>query len=152
MKRSRYTVLIDDFPRRGEHLFFNTRTQDFIEIDDDLKHVVEVLPAKPQTQRARGALKKLRRMGFIVQDEDEDARNIEGWFSELKTDNRVIQATVLTTYGCNFACPYCVEEGIKAPVHMSRETAIQSAEYIRQITASLKAKRIFLSFYGNWTF
>ena len=123
MKRSRYTVLIDDFPQKGTHLFFNTMTQDFIEIDDAVKRTVENLPEKPETSTARKAMRKLKRMSFVVDNEDVDTRNIEGWFSQLKADNREVQATVLTTYACNFACPYCVEEGVKAPVHMSDETA-----------------------------
>ena len=149
MKRSRYTLLIDDFPQKGTHLFFNTMTQDFIEIDDAVKHTIENLPDKPGTVTARRAIRKLRRMRFVVPDEDTDSKNMETWFSELKEDNREVQATVLTTYGCNFACPYCVEESVKAPVHMSDETAMRTVEYIQNTVTNLKAKRIFLNFYGG---
>ena len=37
MKLSRYTVIVDNFPAKGKHIAFNTKTQAQVVIDDDLK-------------------------------------------------------------------------------------------------------------------
>lgn len=44
-------------------------------------------------------------------------------------DEYIYQFIVLSTTGCNARCSYCYEKGVK-PVHMSKETAVDVANYM----------------------
>ena len=157
MVRSRYTIYIDDYPETGQHLLFNTLTQGIVVVDDEARGAIDALPAKPRnagatsssTPDAAEALGTLEDLGFLVADEAADAKNIERYFSDLGTGDDSVQATVLTTFACNFACPYCVEEGVKGAVHMDPETARRTAAFILEVAREKNAKSIFLTFYGG---
>ena len=43
MKLSDYTITVEDYPKEGEHILFNTRTQAMVKIKQELK---EILSAK----------------------------------------------------------------------------------------------------------
>jgi uncharacterized protein len=88
-------------------------------------------------------------MGFLAQNETEERENIARYFHGLKTDSARVDATVLTTYACNFACPYCVEEGVKAAVHMDDQTAARTVAYIAARVLEHSAEKLFVSFYGG---
>jgi uncharacterized protein len=149
MQRSRYTLLIDDFPERGKHLFFCTRTQAVVVIDDQLKRGVERLPSNGTGPGVDQAMQELRRRGFLVADRGEDTRIIEEWFRRIRTDTSHLKVILLTTYACNFACSYCVEEGVKAPVFMTEETAREAVSFIRKQAVRLGCKALSVSFYGG---
>jgi uncharacterized protein len=149
MIRSRYTLLYEDFPEPGKHLFFSTRTQATVVIDNELKSLLGSLPAQNTPESSQDTLSQLARMGFLVSDEEADRRIMEAWFQELKSDTSQVAATILTTYACNFACPYCVEEEVIAPVHMSDATAEAAVSYTACNVAELGSKELFVSFYGG---
>ncbi len=151
MKKSKYTLFIEDFPDRGKHLFFATRTQAVVVVDQELKETVERLPAfnRGGGKRTADALASLLQMGFLAQNEEEERRSIEEYFRALKEDVSRLDATVLTTYACNFACTYCVEEGVKTAVHMDEATAKRSVRYICERVREHRPQSLFLTFYGG---
>ncbi len=149
MTQSKYTLFVEDFPQQGQHLFFNTRTQALIAVDEELKACVQGLPSLCIGKRTADALATLVKMGFVVQNEAEDSRCIEDYFRDLKSNGSLVQATVLTTYACNFACPYCVEEGVKAAIHMDEETAGRCVSYICERVQEHRPERLFVTFYGG---
>jgi len=149
MIRSKYTVLYGDFPGPGKHLFFSTRTQATVVIDDELRELLASLPDGDVPKAVRPTVAKLVEMGFVVESEEEDRRIITKWFDAMKSDSSRILATVLTTYACNFACPYCVEGEVIAPISMSRDTAEAAVSYIGCRAMEHSAQEIFISFYGG---
>ena len=149
MIRSLYTTYVTDYPEPGKHLFYNTRTQALIVIDDALKTALENLPEIPTDPAAAGAFQTLLEMDFLVNDKSEDVANIEHYFKELKSGPKSLDAIVLTTFSCNFACTYCVEEGVKEAVHMDEETAEKTANYIVKQAKVQSAETVHVSFYGG---
>jgi len=149
MTRSKYTLFVENYPDRGKHLFFCTRTQAMVVVDDDLMAAIEELPQFSGGKSTADALTTLSGMGFLVQNEAEEEANITRYFQALKSDNTRIDATVLTTYACNFACTYCVEEGVKAAVHMDEQTAVRTVAYIGDRVQEHNAEKLFVSFYGG---
>jgi len=149
MKRSLYTKYVDDYPAAGKHLLFNTLNHGMMVVDDRLRSCLENL------DRASGAvppgyLKELRRQRMIVQNEKEDRRLLETYFREIKkTAESSLEVTVLTTFACNFACVYCVENGVISNVRMDEETAGKTVEYIIREARRLKVKAVHLYFYGG---
>ncbi len=149
MKLSRNTLFIEDFPDPGEFLTFNTRTQAQVVIDEKLKRVLDTLPGNNHDQPTLEALGALERMGILIEDSKDEKRLIEEWFQTIKTDSSEIDATVLTTYDCNFACPYCIEEGVRNRVYMDKSTAERTVSYITGRVDSASPKRLSVNFYGG---
>ncbi|MGQ9630154.1 MAG: radical SAM protein [bacterium] len=149
MRLSKHTLFIPDFPDEGKFLAFNTRTQAVVVIDRELKGIIDGLPSAPTEGRSREALSKLEEMGILVGDAVDENRVIEGWFRDIKSDTSQVKATVLTTYACNFACTYCVEEGVKARIYMDDETARRTVSYIRERVEEHSPKGLFVTFYGG---
>ena len=149
MIRSKYTLFVEDSPDTGKHLFFCTRTQAMVAVDEELKEALDSLPAFSGGKRTADALTTLSGMGFLVQNEAEEDTNIAGYFQALKSNTARIDATVLTTYACNFACPYCVENGVKAAVYMDEHTAARTVAYISDRVQEHRADKLFVSFYGG---
>jgi len=149
MIRSKYTLFVEDYPEPGKHLFFCTRTQAMVMVDEELKDALEGLPAFSGGKRTADALATLSGMGFLVQNKAEENTNIARYFDALKSNTARIDATVLTTYACNFACPYCVENGVKAAVHMDEKTAARTVAYISDQVQEHRAEKLFVSFYGG---
>jgi uncharacterized protein len=118
-------------------------------IDDALKASIEALPAEPGKPETSAAFTQLAKMGFLVSAQDEDDKAIEDWFARMRADDSILRPTVLTTYACNFACTYCVEEGVKQAVFMSDETAMKTTAYIIKKQEEYGSKRIHLNFYGG---
>ena len=149
MKLSRYTLFINDFPDQGKYLTFNTRTQAQVVIDGELKTILDRLPAFPGAEQARRALSSLQKMGLVVDDSEDEKRIMEDWFRTIKTDTSKMRATVLTTYDCNFACPYCVEEGVKSSIYMDEQTAQNTVSYIQERVKQDAPQELSINFYGG---
>ena len=155
MTLNRYTKVVRDYPERGRHLLFHTLNHGMIEVDGPTLSFIESRPsagsrATPESRPKARTLRTLKKMRFLVKDKSAERKGVDRYFSELKKEAKsVVQATVLTTYDCNFACTYCVEEGVLSPVYMDRATAVKSAEYIVSQARRIGAKTIYIMFYGG---
>lgn len=149
MKLSGNTLFIEDFPDPHKYLTFNTRTQAQVVIDKTLKGVLDALPGNNHDQPTLEALGALERMGILISDSTDEQQIIEEWFHTIKTESSEIDATVLTTYDCNFACPYCIENGVKNKIYMDEPTAQRTVSYITGRVDSASPKRLSVNFYGG---
>jgi uncharacterized protein len=149
MRLSLNTIFVDDFPKEGQCIVYQTRTQAQVVVDRELKNILDELPTPPQKEEAREALLQLEKMGLVIDNGADEKQILEEWFEALKGDRSELKATILTTYDCNFACPYCVEEGVKAPVSMDRQTALQTVEYLRKQLETHSPEKLFVTFYGG---
>ena len=146
MKLSIYTVIVNNFPAKGKHIAFNTKTQAQVVIDDDLK---EKLIDLSQTHLDHAITKQLRTMGFIAESDVDEDRMIDEWFSRRTHNTSLLQATVLTTYDCNFACTYCIEKGVKSPVYMDEKMAHSTVSYIQKRIREDTPRKLTVMFYGG---
>jgi len=146
---SSYTITVSDFPAPGKHLLYNTRSQAQVVIDDELRSAIDALPAEPGNAQTAATFQQLARMGFIVSSKEEDRSALERSFARIRADDTVLRPTILTTYACNFACTYCVEEGVKQPMVMDEKTSIDAAAYIIRKLDQFGSKRISLTYYGG---
>ena len=149
MERSRYTKYVLDYPESGQHLLFNTLTHGLLAIDDELKGCLDDLPSRPSSI-PKGYLKELRKQHMVVTDQDEDQSLVETYFREIKTiAENSLEVTVLTTFACNFACTYCVEDGVISSLRMSEETARKCADYIIAMARKSGVKAVNIYYYGG---
>ncbi len=149
MISSRFTITVPDFPGTGKHILCNTLTLAQVVIDDDLRAAIDALPAVPGRAETAASIAQLRKMRFLVETPEEDTAAAEAWFTGMEADTSTLLPTVLTTYSCNFACVYCLENGVKKPVFMDEETAVESARYVERKAREYDSKKIDLYFYGG---
>jgi uncharacterized protein len=146
---SRFTISIPGFPSPGRHLLYNTRSQAEVVVDDELAEAVRGLPQTPRSEKTSAALGQLARMGFLVCSPEEDARALEAFFDRARRDDSVLRPTVLTTYACNFACRYCVEDGLLTALAMDEDMARRAVDYIEEKFVEYRSREISLTFYGG---
>ena len=148
MKLNRYVKQVERFPTDDKHLLFNTLTHGFVEIDEATRRFLDAPDGEGNISRRIAS--RLRKMGFLVSDRKEERKWLDRYFGRMHSQiNSILQATVLTTYDCNFACSYCVEQGVIRPVYMREETAVASSDFIIQRARESRVKSIYLMFYGG---
>ena len=123
MKLSRYTLFVDDYPEPGKHLAYNTRTQGLVAINDEIKSLLGELPfpISVAPEGSRPILAKLEEMGLTAKDDADELDIVRDWFQTIRYNTRHLEAYILTTYYCNFACPYCFEGKEKEKKYLSKE-------------------------------
>jgi uncharacterized protein len=149
LKLSRYTSLVADYPESGQHLIFNWLTQAMAVLDDELRQVVEQPGAVEADQLPWDLVRLLERMGILVAVEVDERKEIEGWYQQVKNHHRTFKAMVMTTYDCNFACSYCVEEGVKRPVKLRDGLPERIVRWIIDRVEEQESERLYLNFYGG---
>ena len=154
MKLSRFNIFVPDYQSPGDYLLFNSRTQALIRISPDFKQELEdfVLPeACGNCAQVRQNLASLKNNGILVEDEQEEQAKLDDFFRQLKYEpcGLSFEATILTTYSCNFKCVYCFEESIKENVFLDEPTADLIVSWLINKVRERKLKRLFLVFYGG---
>lgn len=146
MKLSRFNIWVEDYPKKGENLLFNSRTQALIKIDNPFKEAL--LELSPKIQESLPALKN---NGIIVEDAKEEELKLKDFFRQLKYENNnlAFEATILTTYSCNFKCVYCFEESVKENTSLDEKTSELIVNWLIKTIEKRGLERIFLVFYGG---
>ncbi len=149
MKRSLYTKYVDNYPEEGQHLLFNTLNHGIMTVDESLRLCLENLDENASSIPP-AYMKELKSQRMIVKNDKEDSKLLETYFKEIKkTAESSLEVTILTTFACNFACVYCVEEGVISRIRMDEETAEKTIEYIQKEARRLKVEAVHLYFYGG---
>ncbi len=148
LKLSRYALTIDDYPQNGKHLVFNTFTHAMVNISDDLKGLIEN-SNRPAEEDSLKDLRMLKKMGIVVDRESDETKLARTWYDMLRHDTSRMHITILTTYDCNFACKYCIEEGVKKPIYMSDECSDSLVDWLINKVEKDETKELSVSFYGG---
>ena len=150
MKLSSYTIIVDDYPQKGECLVYNTRTQALIKLDSRLREAVKNLSAEI-AQRFKDEINTLHDNGILVADEKEDNQRLEDFFRQLKEGVRKASfpVSVLTTYACNFDCDYCFQKSSRVNESMDKATASALIEWLKKKALVLGYEEIYIVFYGG---
>ena len=64
----------------------------------------------------------LEKLGMLTADTEEEIDSVINGIDTLNKNNRLLRITIVLNLDCNFACPYCFEEGIKGRYYMSDTT------------------------------
>ena len=151
MKLSRYTIFVDDYPEAGKSLAYNTRTQGLLVLNSDIRSLLEEMPISLPAvrQEARPVLAKLEEMGFTAQDEADELDIVRDWFQTIRYNSKKLEAYILTTYYCNFACPYCFEGKEKEKKYLSREKAEQIIQWLKKKAMEVNPEKVEIVFFGG---
>lgn len=147
MKSSFYNMIIP--AGSGKYVLYNTLKDAILLIDEELKCALE----KGEFNIPEQHLAVLKRLGMVVDDDAGDAiqqRIYQYMFNSRKYDITDTFFTVLPTYACNLACPYCYEGAGTVISHsMDEKTAENVAAFMKNMVEEHKSHNVFLKLYGG---
>jgi uncharacterized protein len=170
MKLSQFTVIVPDFPSDGKYLVYNTFNQATAIIGEramrwildagcrmlDEERKLKLATPSDAEHRApsnrdddKKYMDTFTHLGFVVDDSADEISEFKDWYNESRYDKSTMRATILTTYDCNFACQYCVEEGVKNPVKMDEEHCQSTVDWLIKRLDKYQSDNIRLQFYGG---
>lgn len=152
MKLSKYTLVVEDYPETGKHLVYNTKSQGMIVADNRLKTLLmdEMPVALPSVaEEVRPVLAKLQEMEITVSDDADELELMRDWFQTIRYNSKKLEAYVLTTYYCNFACPYCFEGKEKAKKYLSQEKAAEIVAWLKNKAMEVNPEEVEIVFFGG---
>lgn len=154
MKPSRFNIWLKDYPQKDEYVVFNSRTQALVKINSGLKETLdhlEGLNLEELSLFSQGCIRALKQNGIVVEDDREEESRLRDFFRQLKYDSSGLpfEATILTTYSCNFRCVYCFEESVKDDVFLSKDTGDLIVKWLVRRAQERGFKRVYLVYYGG---
>ena len=148
MKLSQFTIFVPDFPSKGKYLVHNVFNQATAVIGERAREYLTNLQ-EPVADDERKYVDTFTELGLLVEDSVDESKEFRDWYEKSRYDKSAMRATILTTYDCNFACEYCVEEGVKKPVKMDDEHSDATVKWLIGKVEENQADKIQLLFYGG---
>lgn len=139
---SRYCKIYPDADDDAQFMLFSTRTTSVICVSHELIKDIEKNKLTEEEQ------KTLVDLGFLVQSEHEEKREMLRYIDDLNAENRTFTATVVLNLDCNLGCKYCFEGTRKGKFYMSVETADDFIEFVKSRDLANK-EEINIIFYGG---
>lgn len=91
----------------GQELIFNSLTNQFIFIDQEIKSALDCKDAFPSVTQT------LLDKGFLVNDDVCEKNLVKSFFFTRKHSNRIYNLIINTTLECNLGCWYCYETHLR---------------------------------------
>jgi len=148
MKLSQHTIFVSDFPADGKYLIYNTFNRATAVIGEKAKRILDNL-RDPIPDDEMKYVNKFSELGFVVEDSVDESKEFREWYNKARRDKSVLRATILTTYDCNFACEYCVEEGVKGRVKMDEACCRDTVKWLIDRADNNKPEKILMQFYDS---
>lgn len=144
MKTSVYNLVV---PCKKGFAVFNTLNGSILFVDEEMKTILQ--------QGDFGKLKKedietLKRLGFLIDDDLDEKRVLSFRLKSLIYSPRKASFSVLPTYACNLACPYCYEgSGTINRGTMSEDMVNQVIQGIKAYCLGNGIQNMGLTLYGG---
>lgn len=152
MKLSQYTIIVDQYPQPEKHIAYNTKTQALLVINDSIRALLKEMPVAitAVAKEVRPILAKLEEMGITIRDDADELDIMRDWFETIRYNSKKLEAYILTTYFCNFACPYCFEGKVKEQKRfMKKEKADEILLWLKNKAMEVNPEKIEIVFYGG---
>ena len=148
MKLSQFTIFVPDFPKKGKYLAYNIFNQATAVIGKSAREFLSD-PHDPVEDSEKKYVDTFTELGFLIDDSVDESGEFKDWYNKARYDKSAMRATILTTYDCNFACEYCVEEGVKKPLKMDEEHCRATVKWLIDKVEENQSEQIQLQFYGG---
>ncbi|WDN90389.1 uncharacterized protein BuS5_03360 [Desulfosarcina sp. BuS5] len=126
----------------GSLLLFSTKHASKILISEETFQAIE----KGTISDSDASL--LKELGMIVPDAADEKQSMLHYMDDINKNNSLLKLTVVLNLDCNFACPYCFEEGMKGKLYLLDSTEKLLIEFIKKRLANNK-ERLLIDFYGG---
>jgi uncharacterized protein len=91
---------------------------------------------------------RLEKLGMLVSDCDYEKQAMLRFFDDLNPKSRGLNIIAVLNLDCNFACPYCFEEGLKGNLYMTEATAERLLAFIKDRWRDDK-DTLLIDYYGG---
>ena len=126
----------------GQLLLFSTKKASTVFLDEETYRSMEKGTLSASTEA------KLAALGMVVADRDAEKQAMLSRLDDLNPQNRGLNIIAVLNLDCNFACPYCFEEGLKGDLYLSEATADRLLAFIKdQFRANQDT--LLIDFYGG---
>lgn len=143
MRFSRYLKFYGCTQPEGCSLLFSTWKSSVAYVPDEVVDSVRRGdPISPEYEET------LRALGMVVDDTEEERRQVFGFFDELNREHKAVQVSIIVNLRCNFSCSYCYEGKLKSSLAMSLEVAGKVVEFLKESFGPDK-NELILHFYGG---
>lgn len=140
-----YTVLYHE-----NYILFNTFTNFLAIIDEDAKRVLQKLEKGHPVDVDDATFNLFKEKGVIIDGNVDEKKILKCVEAENKYDTRSATYTILTTYQCNLACPYCYEgKGELLKSAMSTTMATRVCDFIKKEYQKNRSENIEIVLYGG---
>jgi uncharacterized protein len=162
MQPSMFNVRVP-LPERNEVFLMNTFTDAQLLVTPDVVELLDRLETRGSSPGdlpdadldtdERETLASLAEHGFVVSGRDQERRDLETFFGEVRESTDQLRLTVLTTLQCNFACDYCIQgdhgDYNKHAARMSLETAARLADWTESRFDAINPSSFVLTLFGG---
>ncbi len=93
-------------------------------------------------------VEELVELGLLVHDAAAEQQQMLGYIDELNNCDPNLKLDIIVGMDCNFACPYCYEEGVKAKEAMSSTTIVALLTFAKKQLQD-STETIHATFYGG---
>jgi uncharacterized protein len=146
LKISQFNVIVPtQVP--GEYLLTNMMSGAVIGIDGELKSVIESGDIDRLDPDMAAHLESL---GVFIPGRTDEYRMFKVEYEKRKYSTDALNFTLVTTYACNLACPYCYEgKGEVLKGSLNEDTRERAVKFIRKTLERTGAKRFSIALYGG---
>lgn len=140
MKYSKYNVLFDS---NNSNYIFNTKTLAIMEIDSEIKTLVEEDKILESAKEKDAFLEN----GLLVGDCDDELLQLKKDYWSSVCSEEVLFLSVMTTLDCNLRCTYCFEH--HAECYMTPDMASNILSFIEDKINCTNLQVIKIDWYGG---
>ncbi len=135
MRLSVFNQYVPGFPDSEETLIHNTFSGAYVVLPTE---TVEVLRRADRGEVLAAGQRELVAdpdlcdpdVGIVVASLEAEEAEFQAWFASRRTMHRRLDAVVGINLACNFACTYCLQDGVLDGTVMKVDTADQTADWL----------------------
>jgi len=142
MELSRYIKVYPYEGNPGTKIIFSTKKSSLILLSEDVLSSIKKDNISPHY------INRLKELGIIVEDKEEEQRNLLNFIDTVNSNNSILNLTVILNLDCNFSCVYCYEGDFKGRLYMSESTADLLIDFLEVKTCG-NITSILIDFYGG---
>lgn len=148
MKSSEYNLFL---PLEGDRtIIFNSNTKRFfVSSNNSIANYREVINSPnlyTENQQYQKLLATLSKNGFVIDDNINELSEIEKLYLKNKR-SKEYSLIIMTTYACNFACWYCVQD--HENIYLGADTEQKIIEHIKRYLISNSIEVFSISWFGG---
>jgi uncharacterized protein len=123
---SRYCKTYPDEEDPDSLLLFSTKNSAIVQVP---KALIGEIREDDLSEEDESTLKEL---GLLIDNPEAERKEMLGFLDEVNALNRTLSIRLVMNLDCNLACRYCFEGTRKGEFYMSKETAEQAIEFVKE--------------------
>ena len=148
MQLSSFNVYVAGFPGPGETLVYNTFSGGSVVVGSDWLAASQAAGGTVAADDFDPALADAD-LGVLVESRAAEEREFHAWLRKLKEDTGSISALVSTSYACNLACTYCVQDDVLTGRTMTPAIADETVRFLAGRVEALRPRALEITFIGG---